>query len=672
MATRALDTDATASPRPRGLWARLFAYAPVAIVFFVSAIELALADRKYGLFTGGFGMSRAIESFGQRAEFLLAYGLAQAVVGLAGWLLALRLTRKRPAWAPTLLFAMINGLGFCMVLAAQYQLHSYFSDAISFALIRQLGGGSLYDAFLFGLSEIALAAACLLGVIVACWIAWRIALRVLPPGMERPSPPRTAVLVAVGVAFVTVAWFVGRSGDNAAYGLERTIAWSALDGALDYATDFDRDGYGMFGIQHDAAPFDPARHPLALDIPGNGIDEDGYGGDLHLVPVGMPLGPQVFTRKRPNVVVVVFESTRGDVIGKRVNGKLVAPNLDALARNGSMVYPSYSHVAFTTESLKSIFSGALVPHVGDPSMFRDFKASGYRIGVFSGQAEDFGDISKTVGMKANADVFFDAEKLKNQRAFDFAAKGSLLVDESHLLKAFDDTFGKEDWKKTPHFAYFNFQSAHFPYDHPGVARRIDPHPLPRDEIDEANAKQVRETYWNAVANSDYWLGQLIARLKAKGVWDNTILVVSGDHGEDLFEDGFLGHGHVLNTHQFATVFVGNRPGMMPKGPIALDDYRGIITAAIRGETPPVEKVAPFMHIGPIDTPTTIGLAGKGMELTTLRLDTGEACLVEQHHCGPIGTFSGKNKQRIDAVIARWGSERWRERQRLGTAPKLSS
>jgi arylsulfatase A-like enzyme len=360
---------------------------------------------------------------------------------------------------------------------------------------------------------------------------------------------------------------------------------------------------------------------------------------------------------------VVFESTRGDVLGKRIGGKLVAPNIDALAAAGSVARPAYSHVGFTTESLKSLFSGQLVPHEGDPSLFRDLKASGYRIGVFSGQPEDFGGISTVVGTRATADVYVDAETLRDRRAFSFAAEGSLLVDESHLLAAFDRTFGREDWKARPHFAYFNFQSPHFPYDHPGVARRITDHPLARGDIAAANADRVRETYWNAVANADYWLGQLIARLKARGVWDDTILIVSGDHGEELFEGGFLGHGHVIDREQFQTLLVANRPHMLPPAPVSLADYRAILAAAIRGEMPPVVSVAPFMHVGPLEAPTAIGLAGSGGQLTSLRLDTGEACMVEQERCAPYASLAGTDRARADAVVARWGSERWRERQR---------
>jgi hypothetical protein len=663
MATSALQPPRNAARARPVPWARAVALIPVAVVLAVSLVELELANRKFGLFSGGFGMSRAVDRPGEIALFAAGYAAAQVFAGLLGWALALRVTRGRSGWTPAFVFALTNGALFVAILGAQYQLASYFSDAVGFALLKQLGGGSFVDALLFGLSEIGVAALGLAGLSFAAWAAWRILARALPADLPRPRGAGRQVWLAAGGIFLALCLAVPRSGSDAAYALNRTLAWGALSSTLDLVTDFDRDGYGLFGIQHDAAPFDPARHPLALDVPGNGIDEDGYGGDLGLVPLATPLGPQVFGGKRPNVVVVVLESTRGDVLGQRVNGKPVAPNLDALAAAGSVARPAYSHVGFTTESLKSLFSGQLAPREGDPSLLRDLKASGYRIGVFSGQPEDFGGISETVGERETADVYVDAETLRDKRAFDFAAQGSLLVDESHLLSAFDRTLGKEDWSARPHFAYFNFQSAHFPYDHPGIAHRMTAHPLPRGEIDAANAARVRETYWNAVANSDHWLGELDARLKAKGVWDDTILVVSGDHGEELFEGGFLGHGHVINPQQFQTLLVASRPRMLPSAPIGLADYRAILASAIRGEAPPPVPVSPFMHIGPLDTPTAIGLAEVGGKLTSLRLDTGEVCFLERHACAPYASLARGDKARADAVVARWGSERWRDRRR---------
>ena len=626
----------------------------------LSAVELAIADRKYGVFTGGFGTSSVVDRPGEIALFVAGYAASQTLAALLAWWICARLTRGRPGWQAGLSFIFLyGGLGL-LALAAQYQLHSYFSDAVSFALLKQLGGGSLGDALLFGKTEIASGLAVLALFGLAWWLTLRLA-RGLAAGMPTaPAKVPRARWIAGCAALLALALVaVPRTAEDSARGLQRTLVWQGAANVAALATDFDRDGYGLAGLSTDAHPFDPARHPLALDVPGNGIDEDGYGGDLQLVAVPAARPGLAGLEHRPHVVVVVLESVRADVLGKRIGGKPVAPNLEAIAAAGAAIAPSYSHVAFTTASLKSIFAGSLAPRRGDPSLFAELKRAGYRVGVFSGQPEDFGDISATVGMRENADVFVDAEALRDERAFSFAAQGSLLVDEGILLREFDRALGRPEAWRQPNFVYLNFQSAHFPYHHPGVPERIGGPPLERSEIAAANADRVAQTYWNAVAHADAHLGLLVERLEQLGAWDDTILLVTGDHGEALFEDGFLGHGHVIDEAQYATFLVANRPLEGLRAPLAISDYRGILLdlLANRPLTPPAQR--PFMHIGELEAPSTIALADDRYGIVSLRLDSGETCFARPAlSCLSWNRLDGPRKAAAERVVARWGSERW--------------
>jgi hypothetical protein len=624
----------------------------------VAFIELAIADRKYGVFSGGFGQSQSVDTTAERVVFFLAYGLSQLALVLLAWSICARVSRSAGRAAAAMNFAFGYGGTMLGLLVARYQLHSYFSDALDFALLKNLGGGSLTDALLFGKHEVALALAAVAGLGCAWWAALRLLRRWLGKG-EAPAAPQPWRWMAAACALSLAALVaVPHVSEDAARGLDRTIAWNAASEAAAALTDFDGDGYGLVGLQLDRWPFDGARHPLALDIPGNGVDEDGYGGDLVLVPVPRPRPETVVPANGPNVVLVVMESTRGEAIGKRLDGRLVAPNLTALAASGTGIRSSYSHVGFTTASLKSIFAGDLAPDTGAPSLFTELKKSGYRISVFSGQPEDFGDISATVGMRDHADTFIDAETLRDKRAFSFAAQGSLLVDEDILLGEFDRVLGRREAWARPQFVYLNFQSPHFPYDHPGVPHRFANPPLPRSEIAASRQPEVERTYWNAVAHADAALGALIARLKALGEWDDTILLVTGDHGEALFEDGFLGHGHVINQRQFATFLALNRPLPNYHGPMAISDYRALLLDLLEGRTPVPPSFQPFMHIGELDRPSTIGLAGTDFGIVTLRLDRGDACFERPAHCLAYDRLTGRELDAVDRLVARWGSERW--------------
>lgn len=633
-----------------------------AVTLLVSAIELAIANRKYGTFTGGFGQANAVDTLPELLLFGLGYTAAQLAVALLAYAICARTNRRRAAWATSFHFTFLFGGVNFGALVATYQLHSYFSDAVDFALLKQLGGGSFKDALLFGKNEI-LGGLVALGVAILFWWGlWWLAKRLLGTEGAPASGSSRKVLGTVWLAWLVLLAVLPRSGSDAALGLDRTLAWGTVESLAVTATDFDGDGYGLFGLRMDSHPFDASRHPLALDVPGNGIDEDEYAGDLTLVPIPRPRPFTLVPAKGPNVVVVVMESTRGDVLGKRIDDKPVAPNLEAIAKSGAGIAPSYSHVGFTTASLKAIFAGKLEARAGDPSLFAELKQSGYGVSIFSGQPEDFGDISATVGMRQNADRFIDAELLKDKRSSQFAAQGSLLVDEQVLLVEFDKALGKPaDWTR-PQFVYFNFQSPHFPYDHAGVEHRFAHPPLARSAISAERRDQVERTYWNAVAHSDAALGQLVTRLKALGQWDNTVLLVTGDHGESLFEDGFLGHGHLINQRQFATFLAVNRPLPGIKAPLVISDYRGLLLDLLTGHAPQRDPFQPFMHIGELDSPSTIGLAGTPFGIVSLRLDRGAVCFERPAHCRSYGNLSGEEKRLADALVARWGSERWAARR----------
>ena len=637
---------------------RLRPWWALALAFLVTlAFEGALVERKYGVFAGGFGTSHVIDRAGEVGLFVLALLAAHALLVALLWL-AIRAVHRRRRDSPVFLlnFLFFAVGGFAAALVAKFEALSYFSDALGFELIRSLGGGSLADAALYVASDAALMLLGGAGAVLAWWLALRLGRRWLPETVAMPGLKWRHML---GLALpLPLLLYAAASEPDARYALARFTAPGLALQALSAATDFDRDGYSWFTPQRDAAPFDAALHPFVLDVPNNGVDEDGFGGDFRFAG-GAASFPTPAIPDRKHVVIVVLESLRGDSMGRIVDGRPVTPAMNALAREGSYASEAYSHVGFTTESLKSLFSGTLRPRPGAPSLFRDFKANGYRIGIFSGQPESFGDISETVGMKASADVFVDAETLKAERAFSFAAKGSLLVDGRKLLRAFDGAFGRAEGWRWPTFLYVNFQEAHFPYFHPGMPRILPGEPIARGEIKAANRARVERTYWNAVAYDDWLVGQLAARLKRLGVWDDTLLLVTADHGESLFDDAFLGHGHVINRQQTQVPLILSRKGVAIAQPIGLADYRSLILRTLGAKVP--ERRGPvFQHVSALAAPAAIGLVGKGGAWTTFQLETEEVGFGETGRRARYRDLKpgSADKARADAVIDEWNRQRW--------------
>jgi hypothetical protein len=647
--------------RLRVNWASAARFTLPVVILVTLIAELLLAERKYAIFGGGFGQSRTLDTPLETGAFLVGLLLCQVVLFLLLYRLMRRLHRKRPD-GPLFHFnfAFFVGGGALAILVGKYQALAFFSDAMSFQIIRNLGGGSLADALLYSLSEAGLmlivgGAALVFYAAVRFFLRkrWREAAHW--PDHWRLSGRRLALLLG---ATPLVLFAVNRV-DDARAALSRFNSVAAFTIMLEQATDFDRDGYSFFSFPLDGQPFDGSRHPYALDIPGDGIDQDGLGGDFVLSEGAPAPARAVIAGRKPNVILIVLESTRADAIGRRVDGRPLTPVLDALAANGSAARRAYSHVGFTTNSLQSLFSGKLAPVDDRQSLVRDFLANGYQVGVFSGQAEDFGDTANLVGLRRGA-IFVDGTMLKDERSGAFAAQGSVNIDGRILLREFDRRLGRPEAWQRPHFLYFNLQSAHFPYFNPGMDRILPGEPIARGDINAGNRDRVARTYLNAIAYNDRLIGALIERLRRLGVLENSIVVVTADHGESLFDDGFLGHGHMLNEQQTRIPFILSAPNVAMPAVIGLDDMRAIILAAA-GAAPAAPGGRPvFQFLGSLDRPGAIGtIDGAGRRIvfdffqeTLWDSATGRRTLYADLPAGSA------ERRAADALINEWARQRW--------------
>ena len=636
------------------------------VLLLVLLPELALADRKYGLFSGGFGQSQAVDTPFELAAFAAAVLGCQAFLFWLLWRIVRFLHRRRAeSWLLHFNFAFFVGGGAIAIMVAKYQALAFFSDAMSFQIVRNLGGGSLVDALLYSLSEAGLMAIALGGAV----IFYAVALLVLRRRWrDMPPPPdvyrlgwRRGLAAFAGAALLLFG--VNRVDDarEAAARFDSVVALSTL---LDQATDFDRDGWSWFTYPIDRQPFDAARHPFALDIPRDGIDQDGFGGDFTFSGTAATSPPPIIAGAKPNVILIVLESTRADSIGRAVDGRLVTPVLDAMAAAGSAAPRAYSHVGFTTQSLQSLFTGELAPIDDRQSLFRDFLANGYEVGIFSGQAEDFGGTANLVGMRRGS-IFVDGNTLRNERSFSFAAEGSVNVDGRILLREFDRLLGRPEAWARPHFLYFNLQSAHFPYSEPMMDRVLPGAPIPRGEIDADNRDWTAHTYWNAVAYDDRLIGALVERLRRLGVLDNSLVVVTADHGESLFDDGFLGHGHMLNEQQTRIPFIVNRPGISMPPVIGLADIRGIILRAAGANPAEAPHPTIFQYLGVLDRPAQIGLVDAAGNRILFSLYDESVWTSATGRWTRYAALSGAEKQAADALIDEWARQRWLRHLREG-------
>jgi hypothetical protein len=261
-------------------------------------------------------------------------------------------------------------------------------------------------------------------------------------------------------------------------------------------------------------------------------------------------------------------------------------------------------------------------------------------------------------MKRHSDVFIDGENLKDERASTFAVPDSLFIDGRILLREFDRNLAT-GWEK-PTFLYMNFQSAHFPYYAKGMKRILPGEPVSRSEINPKNKARVERTYWNAVADADWLVGEVVRRLKALGIYEETLILVTGDHGESLFDDGFLGHGHMMNRQQTQVPLILSRKGVSLPHPLGLDDVRGVLLDLATGKVAERPSKPVFQFIGIIDRPVSIGFVEQGGRWTTLNLGTREVWSTDTARKTSYDALPAASplRRRVDRLIRTWETERW--------------
>jgi arylsulfatase A-like enzyme len=93
---------------------------------------------------------------------------------------------------------------------------------------------------------------------------------------------------------------------------------------------------------------------------------------------------------------------------------------------------------------------------------------------------------------------------------------------------------------------------------------------PQPDID-----RLRAIYDSAVSYHDLQLGRLIKQLKSWGIWDQTMLIVTADHGEEFFEDMRCGHGGSLRDSLVRVPLLIRDPSRFPGGTIVEEGAEGV-------------------------------------------------------------------------------------------------
>lgn len=635
------------------------------VVTVIQVLELALLHYKYNIFTGGFLQPVHYRTFIERAAFIITSLWFDLVFfgffALIWFFVADRLNKFGIyiyyAFTVLAIFVMAVWLGL------KFKVLSYFNDTINFLIIQNLAGGSLKEAVLYASNEIMLLLIILLVVITVFVMVYKFIQRV---NYERFCSVGTSnsarfFLVLLLAALITpgITLLVFNS-DSLRYGMQKKTSFHVVSMILDSLSDVDFDGYGSFSFPRDQAAFNPDIYPRAIDYPENGVDEDGYLGDAYFPIVAADTFTEIVPAKGKHIVLIVLESARADSLEMKVDGDYVAPVLRELAKNGTSVEQAYSHTGYTVTSLKAIFNRNLVEKNSDILLGFLYK-SGYQLSIISGQDESFGGIAEKVGMLQQGVYYFDARTAIDDRVFVSKESGSLRLSEERVVEQFKLRARELDFSR-PQFIYLNFQAAHFPYSHPKMTKRIIQGFIPRSEINIENKRQVAETYWNAIANADWAVGEVISELEKYHVLKNTTLVILGDHGESLFEDGFLGHGHAVNDAQTRIPLIINDPDLVIDQAIGQVDVAEIaVRSALGLQNIWQDKEKPvFQLVGSLEHPSLIAHVRSDQGRTVFDFRSEQVFFSDTKEWMDYkqALKNAKYRERIELLLREWEDLRW--------------
>lgn len=316
----------------------------------------------------------------------------------------------------------------------------------------------------------------------------------------------------------------------------------------------------------------------------------------------------------PNIVILAVDSLRDDRMLPTI-----APNLSGVGKDGVRFSRAYVTLPRTLPSWTTILTGKEPHDHGLRTMFpryedraRDLAALparlgtlGYRSGVVGDYAADiftrvrygFGEVdAPTFNFHAliatralsNATPLLPVlhsrigrRVLPAMRELNQAADPRMVSEDAlRMLDKLDDG-------KNPFLLTVFWSTAHFPYAAPspyydrytdptyrGRFRYHKPNVLGQEgALDAADVKQVRALYDGAVASVDDAAATLLAELEKRGLAEDTIVVVTADHGEMLYDDGHgQGHGdHLFGDHVVHVPLAMKVPARFGGVPRAVED-----------------------------------------------------------------------------------------------------
>lgn len=313
----------------------------------------------------------------------------------------------------------------------------------------------------------------------------------------------------------------------------------------------------------------------------------------------------------PNILLVVVDALRQDTLGCYGHERVRSPHIDRLAREGVVFENHHTQAPFTWTSFGSTLTGKyprrhglvrmepgrrMLPNTTIASWLKSApRSAGAAFGEDDWLSATFhtGTLSTGSGLLRGFDVYYEEMAghdlvVVGDPWSQFRSDVLLWILRTKVRQKLSGGVATEarNWLEENadrrFFAMVHLYSTHTPYDPPARFRAMYEDPAykgpvkafyaqHREMIERGEAKlspedeaQIRNLYYAGVTQADEAIGELVEVLRAKGVLDRTLVVVTSDHGESLGEQGLWEHNHMVQTNLLIPL-VMRLPGSLQAG-----------------------------------------------------------------------------------------------------------
>lgn len=283
---------------------------------------------------------------------------------------------------------------------------------------------------------------------------------------------------------------------------------------------------------------------------------------------------ELASAEAPNVVMIVVDTLRYDRLGCYGNTRGLTPNIDAIAARGVVFETAYAAAPWTWPSTASIFTGLTPAEHGITS---------YEACYLAEELSTFGEVLQNAGWTTggfSCNPLICPEKAFAQGFEHFQdytwSHGNVLMDDAlewlgemgdwrFLLYA--QFVDPHDYRPSKAMSAKFVGKAPAGFTRPGVrqllANKIYAKPYDKEEL-AAHSAHLSDLYDASVADVDLEVGRLVADLKARGQYENTLFILTADHGEEFLDHGLLYHGSQLHRELVGVPLIISGPGI-PQG-----------------------------------------------------------------------------------------------------------